>query len=95
MILGSRENPCQNNNDIAEIIKEIQNCNIYTTNTFEISKENLEIAHKRNIKFVGEAVAYFEILILKDERLERLQEDIEECLSTAEKSLKVKYWGRF
>lgn len=59
MRLGSQENPCRSNYDINRIIRGMQNCNIYTIRTFEISDENIEQAKARNIKFVGLAEAYF------------------------------------
>lgn len=56
--LGTKENPCRNNYEIAKIIRGMLNCKIYTLKTFEISEENLEQAKARNIIFVGLAVAY-------------------------------------
>lgn len=56
--LGTEENPCRNNYEIAKIIRGMLNCKIYTLKTFEISEENLEQAKARNIIFVGLAVAY-------------------------------------
>lgn len=57
--LGTTENPCRNNHEINKIIRGMLNCRIYTLNTFEISKENLEQAKARNIIFVGLAAAYW------------------------------------
>lgn len=57
--LGTVENPCRNNYEIAKIIRGMLNCKIYTLKTFEISEGNLEQAKARNIVFVGLAVAYF------------------------------------
>lgn len=57
--LGTKENPCRNNHEINKIIRGMQNCNIYTLKTFEISEENLEQAKARNVTFVGLAVAYW------------------------------------
>jgi hypothetical protein len=57
--LGTPENPCRSNKEINRIIIGMQNCNIYTLKTFEISEENLEQAKARNVAFVGLAVAYW------------------------------------
>lgn len=57
--LGTPENPCRSNKEINRIIIGMQNCNIYTLKTFEISEENLEQAKARNVTFVGLAVAYW------------------------------------
>lgn len=56
--LGTKENPCRNNQEINKIIRGMLNCKIYTLNTFEISEENLEQAKARNIIFIGLAAAY-------------------------------------
>ena len=39
--LGTPENPCRSNKEINRIIIGMQNCNIYTLKTFELSEENL------------------------------------------------------
>lgn len=63
--LGTKENPCRNNYEIAKIIREMINCKIYTLNTFEISEENLEQAKVRNIIFIGLAAAYLKAPTMK------------------------------
>ncbi len=59
MQLGSKENPCRNNEDISKIIRSMANCNIYTIKTFKISDKNIELEKVKNIRFVELSVAYF------------------------------------
>ena len=63
--LESEKRPCRNNYEINKIIRGMLNCRIYTLNTFEISKENLEQAKVRNIIFIGLAAAYLKAPTMK------------------------------
>lgn len=68
--LGTQENPCRSNYDINKIIRGMQNCNIYTLRTFEISEENLEQAKARKIIFIGLAQAYLKMPVMKKAQVE-------------------------